>query len=247
MQRKSENKKLIFPIIIAAVISVVAFLGVACLFFADLFLDGGDAVEIIIPRYEGMHEASIEESDGILLEKSYVFSSKVDKGIVISQSKKGAVKLARGEKYPVRLTVSLGVETHRLPKLAGLDIYEASGIVRQMGCIPKTVFSESERTPDSVLFTLPEADTEIKAGETVILYVAARSSIGTLTVPDFYGCGMDDLYSRVEESGLGVGKIEFIYSEDFLPNCVIYQSVGKGCIVKVGEKIDFYVSRPPIK
>ena len=228
-----------------AIASAVLFFAATCLIFADLFFDKGDATEIEIPDYRGMLESEIAPTDKIELEISYVFSDKAESGRVISQSKKGKVKVPRGEKSGVILTVSIGKETAKLPDLRGLDIYEASAIIRGMGCAVKTRFSESDSRPDSVLFSIPEADTELAAGEEVILYVATRRAPVTVTVPDFYGCSLNNLERRVKESGLDLGKIEFIYGEDFLSDTVIYQSIGEGCIVGAGESVDFYVARAP--
>ncbi len=241
MQKKKGSR--VLPAV--AAVSVLMLISVTCLILADLFLDRGNTVEIEIPEYRGMLESDIHETDNIEINKNYIFSDKAERGVVISQSKRGRVKTARGEKYSVTLNISLGRETHKLPDLRGLDLYEASAIVRGIGCTVRTQFSESDRRHDSVLFSIPEADNEMKAGEEVILYVAQRSTPSTVTVPDFYGCALNNLQSKVEESGLSLGKIEFIYGEDFLPNTVIYQSIGGGCLVSVGETVDFYVAKAP--
>ncbi len=243
-KRKAQTKTAIFPIVLAAVISIAAFLGVACLFFGDLFFSDDKMIEVELPYYEGLYESEIESREYIELERSYVFSDNVQKGRVISQSKRGKIKIPDGERYLLRLDISLGGETYTLPELRGLDIYEASGIIREMGCVPKTVFSESDEPSDSVLFTLPKANSPLKAGETVTMYIATKSAPRTVRVPDFYGCSLETLQERVESAGLSVGEIKYIYSEDFLPNSVIYQSVSKNCLVKQGEVIDFYVSKP---
>ncbi len=242
--RKNKKRRLL-PYILAALISGAVFAATVGFMAADLFFDAQDMMEIEIPVLEGKDESEVDLPESIELQRDYVFSESVAAGEVISQSKQGRVKVARGEKYPLRVSISLGRETRVLPDLRGLDIYEASGILREMGCIPKTVFSESDEPSDSVLFTIPAADTELAAGRTVTLYVATRSQPRTVRVPDFYGCSIDSLQERVESAGLALGKIEFIYSEDFLPNSVIYQSVGEGCLVKYGEKIDFYISKSP--
>ena len=240
--RKEKGLK---PYILAALITNLLLVGIVLFAFLDLFCDYGNAREIDIPHYKGVSEAEILNIDGVSYKKNYVFSDTVKKGIVISQSQHGRVKAGSGDVVYVKLDISLGRETHALPDLAGLDLYEASGIIREMGCVVKTVFSESDKEQDKVLFTLPKAQTELYAGDVVTLYVATRSAPKTVRVPDFYGCGLDSLESQVKDAGLTVGKIEFIYSEDFLPNTVVYQSVGKNCLVKTGEAVDFYICRAP--
>ena len=240
--RKEKGLK---PYVLAALITNLLLVGIVCFVFVNLFCDYGNAKEIDIPYYKGKSEDEILDADGVSYKKNYVFSDTVKKGIVISQSRHGRVKVSDGEDVLIKLDISLGRETHTLPELAGLDLYEASGIIREMGCVVKTVFSESDEEQDKVLFTLPKAQTELCAGDVVTLYVATKSAPKTVRVPDFYGCGLDYLESRVRDCGLTVGKIEFIYSEDFLPNTVVYQSVGKNCLVKTGEAVDFYVCRAP--
>ena len=240
MQKKKRN---VLPAI--AITSAVLFASVLCLVLADLFFDKGDATEIEIPDYRGTLESDIAPTVKIELEKSYSFSDKAERGVIISQSARGRVKVPRGEKYRVILNISLGRETRRLPDLRGLDLYEASAMLRGMGCTVKTRFSESDSRPDSVLFSIPEPEAELSEGDEVILYVATRSAPVTVRVPDFYGCSLDNLESRVRESGLDLGKIEFIYGEDFLPDTVIYQSIGEGCLVGMGVSVDFYVAKAP--
>lgn len=239
-----RKKRGLGPYIWAVVISALVFFTTAGLLFADLFLQKDKADIIFVPSYVGMNENDIS-GDEIEFEKIYAFSDTAKKGTVISQSRKGKIKIPSGEKLSLRITVSLGRKTHILPELAGLDMYEASGIIRGMGCVVKTVFSESEDEPDRVLFTLPKPNTEILSGDTVTIYVSSKSSPRSVRVPDFYGCSINNLQSMLEDAGLTLGKIEFIYSEDFLPDTVVYQSVGKGCLVKSGERIDFYVARFP--
>ena len=240
--RKEKGLK---PYVLAALITNFLLVGIVLFAFLDLFCDYGNAREIDIPHYKGVSEAEILNIDGVSYKKNYVFSDTAKKGIVISQSQHGRVKVSDGDVVYVKLDISLGRETRALPDLAGLDLYEASGIIREMGCVVKTVFSESDEEQDKVLFTLPKAQTELYAGDVVTLYVATRSAPKTVRVPDFYGCGLDSLESQVSDAGLTVGKIEFIYSEDFLPNTVVYQSVGKNCLVKTGEAVDFYICRAP--
>lgn len=239
-----KKKRGLLPYALAAVISGFVFVSVSGFLFVDLFFKREDKKILDVPSFVGESADNIA-SDEIQFEQSYIFSDSVEKGRVISQSHKGKIKVANGEKYVLSITVSLGRRVNALPDLAGLDIYEASGIIREMGCIPKTVFCESDKTPDSVLFTLPKAKSELCAGDTVTIYVATRATPKTVRVPDFYGCSLQNLQSRVEDAGLSLGKIEFIYSEDFLPGVVVYQGTRKNCLVKQGEKVDFYISKLP--
>ncbi len=247
MQRKidikrTENKAMIFPTVIAATIAVAAFLLVACLLCADLFFVREEMAVIDVPSYVGSDEMSIHGTDSIEIEKIYTFSDTEEEGIVISQSFSGKTKVAPNDRYRLKLTVSLGEEKREMPDLFGRDIYEASAILRKMGCVVKTILLESEHEADSVIMTVPEKSTELHRGETVTLYIATKSTPKVVCVPDFYGCDADSLRKRVEMSGLNLGKIELIYSEDFLPDRVIYQSTRAGCLVPYGETVDFYVA-----
>lgn len=233
------------PFVLMALASLIIFISISGFLFADLFFYGTKSKEIEIPNLVGMSAEDISLGDAIEIRKNYVFSDSVPSGVVICQTRHGKIKVRDGESVSLDLTVSMGMEKRLLPNLCGLDIYEASGIIRELGCVPKTVFSESDEAFDSVLFSLPSANTELHRGEVVTIYVAKRKSGITVSVPDFYGYSFDGLQARVESAGLTMGKIEFIYSEDFLPNAVIYQSIGKNCLVKQGETVDFYVSRLP--
>jgi hypothetical protein len=127
----------------------------------------------LIPELVGRSFSEIGEIDGIRIESEPIFSSDVPEGEVISQTPYGGArrKVADGEKYTVRVTVSLGKETVSVPKLEGFGYTDAAAALRSMGAKIKIVsVYDDEKDHDVVLRTLPKAGERIGCGESVTLF-----------------------------------------------------------------------------
>lgn len=230
-----------------AAVSVVLTLLFALGAFAYLFLDRGEEREIIeIPSFVGLQMDELSVPEEILIEKELVFSDSVSEGEVISQLPlAGALrKLARGERYPVRLTVSMGKKTEAVPDLRHYKYSEAAAALRSLGAGIRIVsVYDSDAESDEVLRTSPEAGEAIHRGDRVTLFVARHHIRSSVRVPSLVGLRLEDAGRIAMSAGLTVGEIIYEYSEEYGEGAVIAQSAVTDSYVLYGTSVDLTVSR----
>ena len=89
-----------------------------------------------------------------------------------------------------------------------------------------------------VLYTSPSANSEIRAGDTVTMFVARQRVEGSIRVPDFIGMGLSEAYRVALSMGLFVDGDE----SSVLSDIVTRQSIPDGSMVRRGSYISFATS-----
>lgn len=245
MRTKAKNKT-IKKLTIFALLSVGIFILTVICAFAYLFADLGGKRELIeIPSFTGAKYSEISAPDRINLERELVFSDDTPEGEIISQFPYAGAKrkLAEGEKYTVKLTVSMGKERQTLPNLKNFKYTEAAAVLRSIGAEIRIVsVYDDEIERDIVLRTSPAAGNRVERGEQVTLFVSRNHIHSSVRVGDFVGLPLDEAASEILAQGLTLDKISQDYSDKFAAGEVISQSVAPGSYVLHGTKIDITVS-----
>lgn len=241
-KKKRAIKRLLFLSVASWMIALISIMGVSAYFFSGF---GGERETVIIPQLVGKSFDSINELDKINLELEPVFSSDVPEGEIISQFPYGGAKrkVEAGEKYTVRLTVSLGRESQKIPALEGFSYIDAAAILRSIGAEIRIVsVYDDEGAPDVVLRTSPSAGEKIANGETVTVFVSRNHVHGSICVGDFVGMPREVAIAEILAEGLTLGEITEEYSENYPEGCIIRQSISEGSYVLYGTKIDITVN-----
>lgn len=245
MRTKTKDKTT-KKLTIFALLSVGIFILTAIFAFAYLFEDLGGKRELIeIPSFRGAKYSEISAPDRIELERELVFSDDTPEGEIISQFPYAGAKrkLAEGEKYTVKLTVSMGKERQTLPNLKNFKYTEAAAVLRSIGAeirIVSVYDDETER--DIVLRTSPLAGNRVERGEQVTLFVSRNHIHSSVRVGDFVGLPLDEAAAEILAQGLTLDKIGQDYSDEFAAGEVISQSIAPNSYVLHGTKIDVTVS-----
>ena len=244
--RSKKKKRALKPLLVLATVScVIALLSVTLVsvyFFSGF---GGERESITIPRLVGRRFEDLGEIDRIELRCEPIFSSDVPKGEIISQFPYGGArrKLKPGEKYTVRLAVSLGKESQKIPELKNFSYNDAAAILRSIGAEIRIVsVYDDESQPDVVLRTSPGTGESIASGETVTLFVSRNHVHGSVCVGDFVGLTEESAVSEILAAGLTLGEITEGYSGEYPKGYVIWQSPSAGSYVLYGTKIDITVN-----
>ena len=95
-----------------------------------------------------------------------------------------------------------------------------------------------------VISTSPEAGSQIKKGNTVILYISTGREIKPVTVINFVGMTEEKAMTEAEKLGLVVGASSSEYSDE-PAGTVIRQSISVSTEAKTGDNIYFTVSKGP--
>ena len=245
MNTKS-NKKTIKKLAVFALLSVIIFILTATAAFVFFFVDLEGAREIIeIPNYVGRRLTDVVASDRIDFDVEAVFSSNVPEGEIMSQLPYAGArrKPADGEKYIVKLTVSLGRESQSLPKLEGMSYNAAATALRVLGARIKIVSVYDDKIErDTVLKTSPKAGDTVLRGDTVTLFVSRNHVNAPIRVKDYTGRAIEQASAEILAQGLCLGEVLHEYSDALPKGAVISQSIAPEMLVAHGSRIDIVVS-----
>lgn len=248
MKSKTDGKT-IKRLAIFAVLSVVFFiLTVICVFayFFGIFESKRDVIEI--PSFVGKQSFEIRSFERIELERELVFSDEIPEGEIISQFPYAGArrKLADGEKYTVKLTVSMGKETQSVPNLENYKYNEAAAALRSIGAKIRIVsIYDDKKEPDIILRSSPASGARIERGDTVTLFVARNHIRGSVCVKNFVGLPFDVACAELLTQGLTLGELIEQSSDEFASGEIIFQSIAPESYVLYGSKIDITVSTGP--
>lgn len=245
MKTKSTDKN-IKRLAVFAYISVAVFILTAIFVFAYFFINfDGERSTIEIPSFVGQKYTEILPSDRIKIESELVFSDTVSEGEVISQFPNAGAKrkLAQGEKYTVKLMVSMGKETRTIPNLINTKYIEAAAALRSLGADIRIVsIYDDTHENDVVINTSPRVGEKIEPGAKVTLFVSRNRLHGSICVKDFSGIRQENACAEIIAEGLFVGEIDAQYSDEVPEGFVTDQSLIPGSYVRYGSRIDLTVS-----
>ena len=241
-KKKRAIKRLLLISVASWIIALISVVGVSVYFLSGF---GVEHETVTIPQLVGRSFDSLDELDQIKLELEPVFSIDVPEGRIISQFPYGGAKrkIEAGEKYTVRLTVSLGRESKKIPELEGFGYIDAAAILRSIGAEIRIVsVYDDEGQPDVVLRTSPCAGESIADGETVTVFVSRNHVHGSVCVGDFVGRPYESAIAEILAEGLILGELTEEYSENYPEGYVLQQSLSSGSYVLYGTKIDITVN-----
>ena len=194
---------------IAALVSVIlcGFLGFGVLFYYFAPRDGG-LVTLEVPRLVGLTESEIGKIDGLEINREWIYSDEVVRGVVISQIPHANArrKVAKGDPASVTIYISLGERTEVIPDLVGVDFLSAAAALRSIGARVRTVAVYGDGEDGVVTGTSPKSGCEIRENETVTLFVSRKRIKEPITVPNFCGMAKDAAVSMALSIGLCLGE-----------------------------------------
>lgn len=225
--------------------SAALFVCVAWVTFSHLFypLDTKERT-VEIPSLGGLRLEELRVPEWIDLAVEYRYDENTPEGVVIEQSPTSGSrrKLQNAtERYPVRVTVSMGRETVTIPDLFGEDASLAASRLRQLG-LTVEILEKSGAYPAGTLFDMePNPGTRVPKGSSVRLYVSAGMPQKSVEVPDLKGLSRSDALVRLWMSGLALSSVEEVKSDQPV-STVVGQSHRPGTLVAAGTGIVLYVS-----
>ena len=241
-KREMSLKRLTVFSLISLFILAVSIAAVAIGIFE---VGRGGRKEITIPDFTGRRISSVA-SDGVLqIESELVFSSDVEEGIIISQSPYGGAKrkVMDGESYTVKVRVSLGRESEKLPELKNYKYNDAAAVLRQMGARIRVVsVFDDTLEGDRVIRSSPSSGETVKRGDLVTLFVARNHIHAPITVRDYLGLPLSVALADLLSEGLALGSVTWEYSDLYPKGTVIAQSIRADSRVSYGSVIDLTLS-----
>ncbi|MEJ2568698.1 MAG: PASTA domain-containing protein, partial [candidate division WOR-3 bacterium] len=129
-----------------------------------------------------------------------------------------------------------------IPSVIGFDVNQAKVFLAEKGLsVGQVEGRESDEAKDVVLGTIPEPGQKVTASVPIKLIVSSGG--GKVVVPDLRGKSEYRARSLLEESGLELGRRNYITSGEHAFDIVISQSPQAGETIEKGSKVDITVNR----
>nr|WP_246582944.1 Stk1 family PASTA domain-containing Ser/Thr kinase [Clostridium simiarum] len=253
ISEKGLSKKSKKAIILSLIGVLVISLGVLSAYLIDRSTKPKqEAKELTVPKIMGL---SKEEAKKVLedgkLKMEVVGTDKSDKpeGTVIDSNPKEGEVAKEGD--IVRVIVSGGVPTIKVPDLKGVDLKDAKDILAtynlEVGNID-SAFSDTV-AKDSIIKQDPEADKQVEKGTKVNLVISKGQEIKVTKVPKVTGANIQDAEGALRNAKLNINKSTEETSDKSKDQRVYYQSIEPGIEVKEGSTINikYYVYKEPEK
>lgn len=142
----------------------------------------------------------------------------------------------------IDIVISDGLEKTFMPQLIGSDIETARNTLQLEGLtIGSEKHAESEESEGTVIDQSPQSGDEVNPQTPISLTI----SLGTpkfVTMPNLLGSSQSAAVSSIVDSGLIVGSIDRMPSEDYPFGTVMWQSFDEGAKLEPETKIDFIIS-----
>lgn len=174
-----------------------------------------------------------------------VVSPDYDKGLIIEQKPEEGTKVKIDSE--VGVVVSAGLQELVVPDLLNETLSSAKAKLELMGLEVDPVQMISENiTTGHVIKTDPDADTKVKKGDKITVYVSKGSAQLPISVPDLLTMTEVDARSKLATMGLRVGKVTSVGSDQPI-GTIVTQTPEKGSKLAKGDSVDIEVSNgvPP--
>ncbi len=248
-EKKKENK---FKTFIKKHKVISSIVGLIILFSISLGTTIGIAnaripKEVQIPSLVGktVEEAKqiLEENKLIYVEEKSEYNAEHEAGKIISQNPEFVENRNIKENTEVKVVISLGVETTKVPKLKGLTRDEAE-YTAKTSKIKLEFIEETSKTVEAGVIIKQETDEgeTVNAGDTVKVHISIGTGIKQVAVTSVFGKDEATAKQTLEKAGL---KVEVEYEEDSTKDngTVLKQSISSGTTVDEGTVIVITINK----
>ena len=236
--KKHKVLSIIIGLILLFVISISATIGIT---------NATMPKEVQIPNLVGM---TVDEAKALLdkekikyVEESQEYNTEYEAGKIISQNPPYVENRKIKQNTEMKVVISLGTETTKVPKLKGLTKQEAEEAAKEAK-IKLEYEEEISKTVEAGVIIKQDTDEgkEVNAGDTVKVYVSIGTGIKQVVVSSVMY--KDEESAKQILTGLGL-SVDVEYGEDKTRGngVVLKQSIDSGKTVDEGTKITITVNK----
>ncbi len=244
----NKNKKKI--IISLAIIIFLILASIVGIIYKNNFAGNNKeeevAVEVLVPKIIGLDQdraKELVEAENLLFSVIGGVNSDEPEGTVVECFPEEGTEAINGE---VRVKISKGLETLKVPYVKGLDQINAKAIIEQKGLELNPV---TEEFSDSVASGLvisqdPVADTSVHKGDKVNLVISKGPEIKLTVVPNLKGLSINEAESLLQNTNLIIGNKKEVETDDkSQEGKILDQSTAANTEVKEGSTVgvSYYV------
>ena len=236
--KKHKALSIIIGLILLFVISISATIGIT---------NATMPKEVQIPNLVGMTadeaKALLDKEKIKYVEESQEYNTEYEAGKIISQNPPYVENRKIKQNTEMKVVISLGTETTKVPKLKGLTKQEAEDAAKEAK-IKLEYEEEISKTVEAGVIIKQDTDEgkEVNAGDTVKVYVSIGTGIKQVVVSSVMY--KDEESAKQILTGLGL-SVDVEYGEDKTRGngVVLKQSIDSGKTVDEGTKITITVNK----
>ena len=247
---KKENKFIAFIKEHKILSSMIGLILVFFLAFGGTMLVLGmtNPKEVEVPNVVGLAreeaEQKVKEANLVFEVLSEEYNAEVEENHVISQEPKYMENYNKvKENTTVKVVISKGTEKAKVPNVKGKEKEEAIQLI-EAAKLKAEVIEETSKTVKEgyVISQETDPDTEVNAGDTVIIHVSTGTGIKQVTMIDVTGKTEADAKKALEDMGL---VVNIGYSEDTSKDngIVLKQTVEVGKVIDEGTTVTITVNK----
>jgi serine/threonine protein kinase len=252
------NKKSKTKIIISLAIILLLVLGSISGIIWKTMISGNKneekvAGQILVPEIIGLDQ---DEAKGLVKAENLIFTdagklnSEEPEGTVIECYPDEGTEVSTGDE--VRVKISKGPETVKVPYVTGLDQILAKTMIEQKGLVLNNVDPEfSDSVASGIVISQdPTEDTLVAKGDKVNLVISKGKEFKPTEVPDLFGRSVSEAKSVLQSNNLILGKKTEVETEDKeLEGKILDQSIPATTKVEEGSAVgvSYYVYKEPVK
>lgn len=238
---KPDKKKLGITIVLAFLTVLVVFGGI---YMGSRMLDTGKTVDM--PDVVGLdYKEATEKIEALGLKvdiSERIESEEYDVDQVVSQSQDPNAKLKEG--YTVSLVISTGGQQVTVPDLVQKQLTEAQYILENAGLKTGSIeYVQNELPEGSVISQSPFSGRSVGEGASIDLFVSKGKDPEKIVMPELVGKNIEDAKSKLAEYKINIGKLTYNFSDEYVKDVVMIQSVSAGKDILVGENVNLVVSK----
>ena len=181
------------------------------------------------------------EDMGLVVLTEYEEHDTIDEGLVIGMSAKPEEQVEEGS--VITVYASYGKKGVAVPDVINMTWDDANRTLGKAELIANKVEAYSDMIPEGIVMDqTPEEGSKVAKESVVTLTVSKGKEDVTIRVPNLVGYTEQDGTVLAIESGLQIGSVARIFSDEMEEGLICYQSYSQGSFVEPGTKIDIKVS-----
>ncbi len=177
-----------------------------------------------------------------------VYEANYPPGVVVRQNPLPYTMVKKGRR--IYLVVSIGERPVYMPNLIGATVKDAEFQLKdRMLDLNRVIYEFSEFYPNGVVInqSVPAGE-QVERKQRINITVSLGPPPASQEVPNLVGKSMNYVRKELETIGIRVGKIEYQYRPNLVPETVVAQSISAGRPAAKVDSIDVTISTDkPIK
>ena len=201
-----------------------------------------------VPDVVGMRQAdavrALQEAGYKLGEVSAIATTSVEVGLIAAQDPAAGERLKEGKAISLSVNFSNGVDAV-VPSVVGLQEAAAVNVAESTGFVPLVVEQYVSLAAKGVVAAqVPDAQSSVTSGSTLVMVVSLGTAPETASVPDVVGKTKADAESAIKKAGFTSKAVE-VYDSSVAKGSVITQLPAAGTSAVKGSTVQIVVSLGP--